>query len=136
MTGICCGCLTSVNPPNRANLMLKQYVRRTRCSCCRQLKLALWQIPRLRRLRRVIRHVFFDMPMTLLEIPEAEPRVRHEDYNMTSRPDVYTYVLDEECVICYGKDDNGHRQCLQCNGSCCSSCWSRIDKCPVCRCDK
>lgn len=131
MTGVCHSCIAHLNPTNRAGLNLKQYVRRTRCSCCMTLKFALWIIPRRRRPRRPV--VIFLPPIHMVEIPQQ--RIQNEDH-MPERPEVYTYVMDEECPICYEKDDIGHRQCLQCNGSCCNSCWSRVDKCPLCRCDK
>jgi hypothetical protein len=44
-----------------------------------------------------------------------------------------TYVLEEDCPACFEQDGAGHRMCLQCNASCCNTCWSMIDKCPLCR---
>jgi hypothetical protein len=44
-----------------------------------------------------------------------------------------TYVLEEDCPACFEQDGAGHRMCLQCSASCCNTCWSKIDKCPLCR---
>jgi len=45
-----------------------------------------------------------------------------------------TFVLDEECSICYEIKTPGHRMCLRCQGSCCDRCWLSVTTCPLCRC--
>jgi hypothetical protein len=44
-----------------------------------------------------------------------------------------TYVLEEDCSVCFEQDNAGHRMCLRCNGSCCNTCWFRMNMCPLCR---
>ena len=47
-----------------------------------------------------------------------------------------TFVLDEDCPICFDQDRAGHRMCLRCNSGCCNDCWFKMDKCAVCRYNK
>ena len=46
-----------------------------------------------------------------------------------------TYVLEEDCSVCFEQDKAGHRMCLRCNGSCCNTCWFKMNMCPLCRCN-
>lgn len=131
MTNICNACVARVNPSNRTNLTLKQTVRRTRCSCCAHLYFSMWSFNS----RRPPRGNARIRIQQIQQIPQAYQSVS-TPHQVTPAANIYTYTLEEDCAICYDRDHVGNRQCLQCNGNCCSSCWSRVDKCPLCRCDK
>ena len=46
-----------------------------------------------------------------------------------------TFILEEECSICYEVKTTGNQICLRCEGSCCTACWTSVTKCPLCRVD-
>lgn len=46
-----------------------------------------------------------------------------------------TFILEEECNVCYEVKPTGNQICLRCEGSCCTKCWSSVTKCPLCRVD-